>query len=280
MKEQDPKSKQIPGVLVSVETHGWWASKVDREVTRDAQSRWGASPESGRFNKRLINSKQIKDIINLDVQFRNKFRIMTLPWMGEVRLLPGRLFLNFSQEVEKYKSEREKMVESLIQDYGYLMDNAKNTLGSMFRSEDYPSREEVRSRFRVDIRVLPPPSEDQFSKVPYGEAFRNMFSDQIKLQVKEAQIDLVNRLREVCKKLASYKDAKIIQERGIKSLVSILEGVAKLNIFDSTIDQLAGQLIELVKSLDVENLRESTEKKENLANTAREIEAKMAGLFA
>jgi hypothetical protein len=272
---------KIPGVLVSVNAHGWWASKVDREVTQDAQERWGASPESGRFSKKLIQSGQIKDISNLDVQFRNKFRMMTLPWMGEVRLLPGRLVMDFLRMAEEYKRERQDLVDSLLLEYDHLKEEAKRTLGQMFKEEDYPSREEIRKRFYVDIRVLPPPSEDQFSKVPYGEAVRGMFTDQIKSQISEANQDLVERLRDAAEKIKALKDMKKIQDRGVEAVRKVVEGVRKLNIFnDPSVKDAADKLLAVLDTVTPADLRADLTKREKIAEDADNILKKLEGVFA
>jgi hypothetical protein len=272
---------KIPGVLVSVNAHGWWASKIDREVTQDAQVRWGASPESGRFNKKLIQSGQIKDISNLDVQFRNKFRMMTLPWMGEVRLLPGRLVMDFLEMAEEYKRERQDLVDSLLLEYDQLKQEAKRTLGQMFKEEDYPSKEEIQRRFYVDIRVLPPPSEDQFSKVPYGEAVRGMFTDQIKSQINEANQDLIERLRDAAEKIKAIKDMKKIQDRGVEAIRKVVEGVQKLNIFnDPAVNDAADKLLAVLDTVTPADLRADLTKREKIAEDADNILKKLEGVFA
>jgi hypothetical protein len=274
-------SGKIPGVLVSVNAHGWWASKVDREVTQDTQTRWGASSESGRFNKKLIQSGQIKDISNLDVQFRNKFRMMTLPWMGEVRLLPGRLVMDFLKMAEEYKRERQDLVDSLLLEYDHLKEEAKRTLGQMFKEEDYPSKEEIQRRFYVDIRVLPPPSEDQFAKVPYGEAVRGMFTDQIKSQINEANQDLIERLRDAAEKIKAIKDMKKIQDRGIEAIRNVVEGVQKLNIFnDPTVKDAADKLLAVLDTVTPADLRVDMAKREKIAEDADNILKKLEGVFA
>jgi hypothetical protein len=278
--EKNNNGGKIPGVLVSVNAHGWWASKVDREVTQDTQVRWGASSESGHFSKKLLRSGQIKDIVNLDVQFRNKFRMVTLPWMGEVRLLPGRLVMDFLKIADEYKRERQDLVDSLLLEYDQLKEEAKRTLGQMFKDKDYPHREEIRKRFYVDIRVLPPPSEDQFSKVPYGEAVREMFNDQIKFQINDANRELAERLRDAAEKISFLKNMKIIQDRGIDAIRRMVEGVQKLNIFnDPAVNDAADKLLAVLDTVTPADLRADTTKREKIAEEADNILKKLEGVF-
>jgi hypothetical protein len=271
----------IPAVLVSMSAHGWWASKVDREVTSDTQARWNASSESGRFHKKLLQSLQLRDIFNLDMLFRTKFRMITLPWMGEVRLLPGRLVMDFFKVVEEYKQKRQNLVESLLSEYDHLKEEAKRTLGQMFKEQDYPTKDQIRQKFYVDIRVLPPPSEDQFSKVPHGEAIRDMFIDQVKLQINEANQELVDRLRDAAESIKALKDTKKLQDRRLEAIRRILEGVQKLNIFkDAAVEDATNELLAVLDTVSPDDLRSDMAKREDLAREAEKILSKLEGVFA
>jgi len=271
----------IPGVLVSVSTHGWWASKIDREVTNDTLGRWGATLEGGRFHKKLLQSGQIREIFNLDMLFRTRFRMMTLPWMGEVRLLPGRLVMDFLKMAEEYKRQRQDLVDSLLVEYDHLKEEAKRTLGQMFKDQDYPSKDQIRERFYVDIRVLPPPSEDQFAKVPYGEAVREMFIDQVKFQINEANQDLVERLRDAAESIKALKDTKKLQDRRLEAIRRLVERVKKLNIFkDPAVEDAANALLAVLDTVSPADLRSDMTKREDLAQQADSILKKLEGVFA
>jgi len=271
----------IPGVLVAMSAHGWWASKVDREVTSDTQTRWGASSESGRFHKKLLQSGQVREIFNLDMQFRTRFRMMTLPWIDEVRLLPGRLVMEFFRAAEEYKQKRQNLVESLLSEYDELKEEAKRTLGHMFKEQDYPTKDQIREKFYVDIRVLPPPSEDQFAKVPYGEAVRDMFIDQVKFQINQANEDLIKRLRDAAESIKALKDTKKLQDRRLEAIRRLVEGVQKLNIFtDPAVEEAANELLVVLDTVTPEELRSDMAKREDLAKKANKILNKLEGVFA
>jgi hypothetical protein len=271
----------IPGVLVSMSAHGWWASKVDREVTSDTQARWHASSESGRFHKKLLQSGQVREIFNLDMLFRTKFRMMTLPWMEEVRLLPGRLLMDFLKMAEEYQRRRQDLVDSLLLEYDQLKEEAKRTLGQMFKEQDYPTKDQIRQKFYVQIRVLPPPSEGQFAKVPHGEAVRQMFLDQIKSQIAEANQDLVQRLRDAAESLKTLKDTKKLQDRRLTAIRRLVEGVQKLNIFkDAAVEHATNELLAVLDTVTADELRADMAKREDLAKEADRILSKLEGVFA
>jgi len=271
----------IPGVLVSMSAHGWWASKVDREVTSDTQARWHAGSESGRFHKKLLQSGELREIFNLDMLFRTKFRMMTLPWMDEIRLLPGRLLIDFLKMAEEYQRQRQDLIDSLLLKYDDLKEDAKRTLGQMFKEQDYPSKDEIRQKFYVQIRVLPPPSEDEFAKVPYGEAVRDMFIDQVKLQINEANRDLIERLRDAAESIKALKETKKLQDRRVEAIRKLVEGVQKLNIFkDATVKDAANDLLAVLDTVTPDELRADISKREDLAREADKILSKLEAVFA
>ena len=151
-------------VLVELNISVWPASKVDKEITEQVNTDAGAVYGAAQTKKNLFAGTSMrKDIEKYAARARLFHHTHTLPWAdkGE-RLLPTALFMDYKQTMDNYAQTFEIMCDNFFTAYPVLVQQAQVNLGSMYRAEDYPDIEEVRTKFGFRRAVNPLPEAGDF----------------------------------------------------------------------------------------------------------------------
>ena len=169
--------------------------KVDRDL------RSGLADDNDVVDARLLHVS--KHIFGMDVnkyfrrilnQFRNNYYYpLTVAWSDNStdddghtvsgwRLCPNSNIEKLQVEVDKAKLDYFKEVKSFIKNYPEMVGGAKRNLGTTFKTSDYPSVEEVESKFKFDFEL---------SLIPqFGDDIRLNVSEKLR---KRIETDAVSR---------------------------------------------------------------------------------------
>ena len=137
-------------ILAELNISVWTANKLDKRITNDVLVANGATHlDAGQFRKNLMSGTTIrKDIADFAASCRLWHNTTTLPWADRgARLLPTSLFLDYKTEINKRKMRFDHMVEHFLREYPKLQAQAQQHLGALYNPDDYPSAEEVVSKF-------------------------------------------------------------------------------------------------------------------------------------
>lgn len=151
-------------MLVDLNMSVWTGNKIDKNVSRKVASDSNASAEAGHFRKNLMaGTGKRKEIADFAARCRLWHNGRTLPWADRgSRLLPTSLFLDYKSELNQRKANFEALVADFIDLYPTLVQNAQQHLGALFNPEDYPSQEEVASKFGFRVVFSPLPDSGDF----------------------------------------------------------------------------------------------------------------------
>jgi hypothetical protein len=150
-------------MLVALKISTWSARKYDRKASNEVANAHGASEDAGRYNKLLVAREALAEIIKVDGQLRTYHYKHTLPWSDEgSRILPAAHFMTYSQAMKLMRRERAGAVEKFLGEYPELVKDARARLKTLFNKADYPGEDEIESRFRVDISLMPFPDSEDF----------------------------------------------------------------------------------------------------------------------
>jgi hypothetical protein len=241
-------------LLVQLSISQWTARKHDKRVTQQATSMNYASDDAGRFNKALLPASDYLDVVHSKTAaIRQDFYTNTLPWGLEgAQLLPSANYLNFMTKFRSAKAEWERIVGDFVHHYPALKRLAMRSLGNMYREEDYPTEEQIRSKFKMDMAVFPVPSTD----------FRTQLASD---ELSRLQQDVVDRLRE-----AEAGAARDVWNRLYERVEHISRQLSnpKGRIYDSLIEH-ARDLCTLLPRLNISD-------DPNLEVMRQEVESKLA----
>jgi hypothetical protein len=151
-------------VLVELNISVWGATKLDKDATNIVISDNMAGKNSAQVRKNLLAGtslrKDISDFAALSRLWNNK---MTLNWSDKgARLLPTSLFMEHKQGVNVKQAHFNNLTQKLYDNYDGVIQTARNYMGGFFNEADYPSLEEVRSRFAFKIVYSPLPTSGDF----------------------------------------------------------------------------------------------------------------------
>lgn len=152
----------IDALMVVLKISNWSARKYDREATKVVDGYYNAH-SSGRFNKRLLEGKALNKVMSAAGAIRGFHYSMTLPWLDNgTRLLPTGLYFKYYDKMSQLKLEYEQAVQDLVKNYEELVEDARGTLGDLFKESDYPNVYAIKNKFGMQLSFLPMPESGDF----------------------------------------------------------------------------------------------------------------------
>lgn len=242
-------------LLVQLNVSQWTARKLDKKATREVADSNGASRDSGNYNKKLLPmSDSLANIHTMTGDLRREFYANTLPWgLENTHMLPTSNYLSFMTTFRKRKSEWEQCVNRFLLDYPSLQHSAQRFLGGLYDKEDYPDVNDLRAKFKIDMAVLPVPTND--FRVQLADDELSSIHADIQRRVEESS---GLAMKEAWQRL--YSQVKLMSER-----LGNTEG----RLYDSLFDNA----IELCRLLPRLNFSDDP----NLEAMRQEVETKLVG---
>jgi hypothetical protein len=276
-------------MLCSLSISVWSARKHDTEASEEIARQHGAETDAGRYHKVLLPKAALAEIHKIVSEARQQHYFVTLPWDDNgYRVLPAAAYLDHTEKMRALSNRFTPAVETLVSQFGQLVEEAKVRLGGLFRIGDYPAPEELRSKFSFETKVMPLPDASDF-RVTLGEEEKERIKRQITAVVEAslqvASRELWQRLYDAVSHLAERLQAYKVSDEGIEhpfrdsvvtNLVKLVDILPKLNITgDMELEQLAAQ-VRVSLLVDPQQLRNSEALRTVTAKTASEIASKMA----
>ena len=258
-------------MLVEMNISVWTAAIVDRKTTDKVTLDAHAVADAGKFRKNLMAGTSIrKDIADYAALCRTWHNGRTLPWSDKgVRLLPTSMFLEYKREADARASYFHSKVTKFVDQYPNLVDAARYNLGDLFNAGDYPSADEVASKFGFRMVFSPVPESGDFRlDLPAQEldevkrGYEDSFKDRLADAMKEPWDRLHKTLTTISDKLTDKDDDDETKKRYHETLItnaqSLCSMLTHLNVTkDPKLEQARRELEQAMLGADIEVLRES-----------------------
>ena len=263
-------------MIVSLSVSCWTARKQDKKVSTEVEAAHNAR-DAGRFNKLLIDKAALDPLTSFAGRIRDEHYRLTLPWLDNGgRLLPSKLFMEYRKVIEGLKADYAKLVESFLANYDVQVQAARNRLGTMFNPEDYPQAERLRSKFAVELDIIPVPQAADF-RVDVGDAERSRIQREMEERLAKRQADAAaeawGRIRDVVSTiyLRTSAEKPVIRDSLIENardLVALLPG---LNLDDDPAMTTVARAISDTLLVDLWTLRNNRRARQKVAEAAQLI---------
>ena len=149
--------------LVILSISQWYGKRVDAKGTRAVAQSLQVDTKDDAYIKRLVPRSALSNITALISQVRSYHYDETLAWGdGGIRILPGKNFFAYAQQMSLFKSRLENMVEAFLQSYPQLVAEAQIYKGNMFDASEYPEAAVIRSAFAMTTTFMPFPNAADF----------------------------------------------------------------------------------------------------------------------
>lgn len=264
-------------MLITLSVSCWTGSRKDERVVEEVNARHGAK-DSGRFSKYLVAKEELQPLSSHASAIRAMHYRMTLPWLDNgSRLLPAKVFSDYSKELRQMKAEYEALVDTFVVRYDtFLRPDAALRLGSLYDPDDYPTGNALREKFDVTTDIAPVPSGSDF-RVDVGDSERERIRSEIDAQfsarLKSAVADAWKRVREVVGNIhvRLSADKPILRESLIDNAAELARVLPGLNVTDDP--QLEAVCRDITNNLlvDIVTLRTSKRERMRVAAIAERI---------
>lgn len=189
-------------MLVELSISVWAGRKQDKRASEDVAAANNADKGVARVTKSLLAGCQELDaLIKFASNVRNTHYNSTLPWsdMGP-RLLPTAKYFAYHKQFTALQVEFDRMVQAFIDAYDLEVAQAQAKLGGLFNEQEYPSAEQLRSKFAFRLNYIPLPDAGDWRLDVGNEALsslREQYENHYKNQLAGAMKDIWTRLHDV-----------------------------------------------------------------------------------
>ena len=272
-------------VLVELNISVWTANKLDKGATDSVLVSNSASSGSAQVRKNLMaGTDKRKKIADYAARARLYHNQTTLSWSDKgARLLPTSLFMDYKSNMNVYQSNMTTMIEDFYANYADLIDLAKHHMGALFNPYDYPSIEELRSKFGFRLVFSPLPEGGDFRlDIPkadmdeLGEQYESAFNDRLKDAMREPWDKLHKNLVHISEKLTDIDGDDDTKKRYHDTLITNAQELCglltHLNITKDPLLESARRSLELTMlGVDIEDIKEHAEVRQSVKSKVDDI---------
>ncbi|MGC8213117.1 hypothetical protein [Ralstonia pseudosolanacearum] len=270
-------------MLASLGISVWRARRFDTRATEEVEKNH-ATKDIGRFNKKLLTDDAIsyKSVCSVATQARAFFNAHTLEYdqLG-VRLLPTAVYLKVADRLREFQDEFREATSSFLTEYPALKEQAKGALNGLYTEADYPTPEDLSTKFGMRLSPLPFPDASQFGINLPDNVLAGLKADmdeRVFSAVKTANEDLVGRLYEAVQHFANrLYGARNVRLGVVDKVRELCDLLPTLNFTqDPALTDILNETRQHLACYTGAELKESPDLRQKVAEKAMEIEAQMA----
>ena len=254
-------------VLVELNVSLYSGRKQDKQTqaTVVANNSANSKKAASVYKNLFAECKELDDITKFRARASATHYRWTMPWSDHgPRLLPTASLMAYKADMNRLQTEFDALVAAFLDKYDTLVASAAFQLGTLFDRSEYPEREVVARRFRMETSVTPLPVSGDFRLDVESEVQQELIDEyekKISARLEQANKDLWERLHAALSRLS---DRLTIDEIG---------DVTKRRTFHSTTVTSALELCDMLGSLNVAG-------DANLESARRKLEGVLSGVSA
>jgi hypothetical protein len=223
----------------------WTARKLDKGATEEVvTAKRAGAKDAARVNKHLLAGRNELEVIQSMIgRARQYVYDNTLPWSDSgLRLLPTINFEKFATKMNELEQEFEDLVKNFVTIYPTLITAQAMALGDMFKRDDYPSQNEIMTKFSFRVNYMPVPTAGDF-RIDVG----NAAMDDIKAKLQRLADERVEQaMADVRKRLGDH-----LKRMSDRLTTDYVAGEAKPRKFHDSLVEGALELCDMTKALNV-----------------------------
>ena len=256
-------------MLVELSISVWTGRKKDKRESKTVANQNYADSGVVSVNKMLLGDcDKLKAINELRGKMRNHVHYaMTMPWsdVGTVRLLSTKAYPDYHQQMTALIAEGEKLVDEFVDDFDFAKARAQAQLGNLYVHDDYPTAEQIRSKFGFRLNYSPIPDAGDFRVDIGNEAVAQLKADYEKFygdQLSKAMGDVWKRmhtaLTNMSDKLTDSNGKKqVFRDTLVSNALSMVDLLTTCNVTgDSQMEAMRQRLESTLRGVTPEGLRD------------------------
>lgn len=266
------------GILIRAKVKVWTATKQDREISDEVTSNKKAARNAGRYTKQLFaDVPELRLLLNDRQTWYNFVQRVTYPWDGEWGYLPTSRIAQVMDEVQKRKVKSMELLENFINAMPAAISNEAFVQGDMFKREDYPTPDEVRSKFRIIVQTMNIPEGDYRVTIAddLAEDLKNNYEQQTRDIIKDIHDKQNEQLVKVLQSFSHCCDSETVMEDGevkvkrrkmyestLTDALELCDTFSKFNLTqDPRLEDARTELLRILDGVTIDQLRSSDTKR-------------------
>lgn len=279
-------------ILVKLTIKAWTGLKTDLELSGEIAANHGSQADAYRVSKTLLDREHIKPITKHDGQTRAQMKAWTLPWSESgYDVLPSALITRSTNYLEQRKAERLELVQNFFGEYERLAAEGQRLLGSTYRPEDYPTLDQLDSKFRFDFDFQPIADGDWRVNINDEERERiaahhdARAKERFRDATKDAKQRIFDTLERFSERLDAYDPEKPkahpLHATAVSTVADLIDLIPAFNLDDDTgITKVHEKIVtKLGPVLNLTTLKEDSKARAKASKAAAAIRKDVQGLF-
>lgn len=265
-KPQHIMSLATSGILIRAKVKVWTATKQDREVSDEVTASKKAARNAGRFTKQLFaDVPELRHLLNDRQTWYNFIQRVTYPWDDEWGFLPTPRIPEVMADIDTRKARSQELLDAFVAVMPSAISNEAFAQGDMFNKDDYPTPDEVRSKFRVIVQTMNIPEGDYRVQISteLAEDLQRNYEQQTRDIITDIHAKQQDQLVKVLQSFSYCCDSETVIEDGQVK-------VKRRKLYESTLNDA----MELCRTFSKFNLTNDT----RLEDARRELEKVLDGV--
>lgn len=265
---------QVAGIaraamLVDLQISIYSGRKQDKRTQAEVTLSKGANSKKAAsvYKSLFADCAELDAITKFQARARAEHYRLTLPWNDYgARLLPTKALLDYQQSMGRYQAEFDRLVDAFLDKYDTLVAAAAFQLGTLFERDEYPLRDAVAKKFRMDTSFTPLPTSGDFRLDIENEVQQELvdkYEKKITEQIAAANQDSWTRLYEALKRLSDRlmvtEDGKkkVFHDTMVTGALELCELLTQMNVTnDQSLEKARRKLEEVLSGVTPKELRE------------------------
>lgn len=269
MNSHNPISLATSAVLCEVSVSCWTAKKLSRKESDELTEGKNAAKRAAQVHKNLLaDDVRLTNIHKYACEIRNWVNYVTVPWNDTgTRLVATKQFVDFKKELDARKSMFDALVSDFVQAYPTLISAQAFKLGKMFDRDEYPSPNEVATRFGLYYSFSPVPEVGDF-RVDIAEDIRealeseyaNEYAKRVEAVNKEHWTRLRDMLDRMSRQLGKDENGKnrIFHKSMVDNALELCDMLRDLNVTnDAKLESARKELEQALLHVTPDELRKN-----------------------
>jgi hypothetical protein len=212
---------------------------------------------------------------------------MSLPYPEPgVRLIKQDRIEEFAAKMQDFEQELAEAVDALDRRYSELKATARQRLGSLYNSSDYPPS--LRGLFEISYEfpaIEPPDYLRQLNPVLYEQECQRVqsrFDEAVKLAEEAFIAELAKLVSHLTERLSGTDDSKpkIFRDSAIENLTEFFQRFRQLNVRSSDqLDNLVADAQRIIRGVEPQALRDNAGLRQHVATEMSRVASVLDGLL-
>jgi hypothetical protein len=215
------------------------------------------------------------------------WKAMSLPYPEPgIRLIKQDRIDDFAAKMREFQEELTEAVEALDRRYSELKATARQRLGSLYNSGDYPAS--LAGLFEISFdfpSVEPPDYLQQLNPDLYQQECQRVqsrFDEAVRLAEEAFTAELAKLISHLTERLSGQEDGqrKTFRDSAVENLTEFFQRFRELNVRSSEqLDQLVGQAQRVIRGVEPQDLRDNAGLRQHVATEMSRVQSVLDGLL-